>query len=102
MPFKGRSQPCDNPLKVGHSKQRQFKDVAALSTHTLEVYRDTLPEYNWRNGTRLCFQCRALASKKAKSREDDLRGVQILAAQGLERAQDLQGKRIVKLFVQLS
>lgn len=72
MPTKGRSHPCDDPMKKGHKKQSQYKDVLPVSDQFLNQLRDGLPEFKWKDGTRMCGTCRSKATYKMKLRRDAL------------------------------
>lgn len=76
MPSKGRSHPCDDPMKKGHKKQSQYKDVFAVGDQFLKQLRDTLPEIKWKEGTRMCGICRSKAAYKIKLRNDLLRAAE--------------------------
>lgn len=84
MPLKGRSQPCDDPMKKGHTKRSQYNDVRVVGKSVIQQYRQKLPEHKWKTGTRLCLNCRTAAAKKAGSREGHLEGVLRLAAHNTE------------------
>lgn len=75
MPTKGRLNPCHDPLKRGHKKQSQYKDVNTIGSHLLQEFRDKLPEFRWKDGTRMCSVCRSKAIKEAAKRSDLVEGV---------------------------
>lgn len=75
MPRKGRKDPCHDPLKRGHAKESQYKDVNTCSTELLNYFRKNLPKYKWKDGTRMCSACRAKAFKICQKQEDLAKGV---------------------------
>lgn len=83
MPTKKRSHPCDNTLKRGHFKQSQYQDVCVLNKNTIQDYREKLPNYDWKDGTRLCLRCRLKAIDLARKRQTGLNLAKAVQAGGL-------------------
>lgn len=70
MPSKGRGNPCDNPMKKIHKKKSQYKDVYPLTDKLLRDFKDTLPNFEWKEGTKLCGNCRGKATYLVKLRQN--------------------------------
>lgn len=99
MPSKKRSHPCDDTLKLGHFKHSKYQDVCALTQKTIKDYKDKLPDYSWKDGTRLCANCRLKALKLANQRKEGLRLAQRLQDGGLEELVETLGMSQCLIFL---
>lgn len=98
MPKKGRANPCEDPLKKGHTRRSQYNDVHAIGPVLLKEFRNKLPEYEWKEGLRLCGTCRLRAHNKIQKRDEYLSAAQRSASGDFDHLFSPAGKNLLNII----